>query len=85
MEDKAKQQLLTLQSGKDFAWNTHRPDKNTNSPYMVIIPPKNHSGYVVIQDGKVNGPRYKYYQTAWENEGTGIVTSFDIAVRNMWV
>ncbi len=85
MENKAKQQPLTSQTGKYFAWNTHRPDKNKITPYMVIVPPQNHNGYVVIQDDKIIGPRYKYYETAWENEGSGIVTSFDFAVRNMWV
>ena len=28
------------------------------------------------------GPRYRYYETAWENEGAGIVTSFDLAKKN---
>ncbi len=27
------------------------------------------------------GPRYRYYQTAWENEGSGIVTTYDLAVK----
>ena len=83
MENEAKWQPVTSKAGKDVAWNTHRPDKI--NPYMVIVPPQNHNGYVVIQDDKIIGPRYKYYETAWENEGSGIVTSFDFAVRNMWV
>ena len=83
MENKAKQQPLTLQVGKDVAWNTHRPDKINY--FMVIVPPSNHSGYVIIQDCKVIGPRYRYYQTASENAGAGIVTSFELAVKNRWV
>ena len=47
----------------------------------VIKPPRNHSGYVVIQDDKIIGPRYRYYETAWENVGYGIVTSFDLAKK----
>ncbi len=28
------------------------------------------------------GPRYRYYETAGENEGAGIVTTYDLAVKD---
>ena len=79
MEDKAKQQLLTLQAGKNVRWNTDMP-KNSNQ-VNALNPPKNHNGYVVIQDGKIIGPRYRYYETASENASCGGVTSFDMACK----
>ena len=83
MENKANWHPLTSQAGKNVRWNTDMP-KNSNQ-VNALNPPQNHNGYVVIQDGKVIGPRYKYYDTAWENAGSGSVTNFDLAEKNMWV
>ena len=35
----------------------------------------------LIQDGKIIGPRYRYYETASENASCGGVTSFDMACK----
>ena len=80
MENKAKRQPVTLQSDKNAIWNTDKP--KISNLVNVIAPPKNHNGYVVIQDDKIVGPRYMYYETAWENVGCGIVTTFDLAVKD---
>ncbi len=79
MEDKAKQQLLMLQSGKNVPWNTDKP--TNNKQVNAVKPPRNHNGYVVIKDSKIIGPRYRYYETASENASYGGVTSFDMACK----
>ena len=58
---------------------------NISDHVNVVGPPQNHNGYVVYQDGKIIGPRYRYYETASENAGCGSVTSFDLAVRENWI
>ena len=83
MENKANGQPVTFKAGKNLRWNTDMP-KNSNQ-VNALRPPAYHNGYVVIQGRKVIGPRYKYYETAWENAGAGSVTSFDLAEKNMWV
>ena len=84
MENKAKWQLVTLQAGKkNVPLNTDKP--KFSNLVIDLEPPRNYNGYVVIQDGKIIGPRYRYYETAWDNVGYGGVTSFDLAVKNRWV
>ena len=70
---------MTIQADKNFPWNTDKP--KISNQVNSIEPPQTHNGYVVIQDGKVIGPRYRYYQTASENAGYGGVTTFDLAVK----
>ncbi len=78
MENKAKWQLVTF--GRDhLPLNTDKP--KFSNLVIDLEPPRNHNGYVVIQDGKIIGPRYRYYETASENAGYGGVTSFDLVIR----
>ncbi len=83
MVNNANEQPGTLQSDKNVQWNTEKP--KISNQVNAVEPPRNHNGYVVIQDGKIIGPRYRYYQTASDNAGYGIVTSFNLAVKEKWI
>ena len=83
MVNKTNEQPMTEQSGENVPWNNDKP--KISNQVNAVVPPQNHSGYIVYQDGKIIGPRYRYYETASENASAGIVTSFDLAVKNMWV
>ena len=82
MVNKTNQHPLTILSGKNVLWNNNKP--NIGNPVNANEPPQYHCGYVVIQDSKIVGPCYRYYETASENAGSGIVTSFNLAVKEKW-
>ena len=83
MVNKTNEQPMTEQSGENVPWNNNKP--KISNQVNAVGPPQNHNGYVVYQDGKIIGPRYRYYETASENAGYGSVTSFDLAVRENWI
>ena len=81
--NKKNEQTIMKQSVETVPWNNAKP--KISDHVNVVGPPQNHNGYVVYQDGKIIGPRYRYYETASENAGCGSVTSFDLAVRENWI
>ena len=48
------------------------------------LSPLNHSGYVVIKNKAIRGPRYKSYYTAQKNAGQGFVSTMKAAIAHQF-